>query len=78
MPKRAVATHDVRPSVPMDENAPHTPAERVLSALIEAERFMAYFAGETGGQFVGAGTPESCLKQIRGALALTGNDRSAT
>jgi hypothetical protein len=40
-------------------------------ALEEAERFMAYFAGETGGSFVGPGTPTSCLEQIRAALSRT-------
>lgn len=38
-------------------------------ALVEAERFMSYFAGETGGTFVGPGTPQKCLEQIRAALA---------
>lgn len=42
-------------------------------ALVEAERFMAYFAGETGGTFVGPGTPQSCLAQIRAALAFPSN-----
>lgn len=70
--KRAVAARDTRPSVPMDENAPHTPPERMLSALIEAERFMAYFAGETDGVFVGPGTPEKCLAQIREAIRTGG------
>lgn len=37
-------------------------------ALQEAERFMAYFANETGGHFVGPGTPTTCLDQIRTAL----------
>lgn len=37
-------------------------------ALVEAERFMAYFSGETGGTFVGPGTPQKCLEQIRAAL----------
>lgn len=39
-------------------------------ALIESERFLAYFANETGGHFVGPGTPTSCLAQIRRALAV--------
>ncbi len=39
------------------------------TALREAERFMAYFAGETGNMFVGPGTPKSCLEMIRKALA---------
>jgi hypothetical protein len=38
-------------------------------ALEEAERFMAYFAGETDGVFVGPGTPKSCLQVIRRARA---------
>ena len=38
------------------------------TALFEAERFMAYFSGETEGRFVGTGTPEKCLAQIRAAL----------
>jgi len=37
-------------------------------ALLEAERFMSYFANETGGHFVGTGTPTTCLAQIRAAL----------
>lgn len=37
-------------------------------ALKEAERFMAYFAGETDGMFIGPGTPKSCLSVIRAAL----------
>jgi hypothetical protein len=37
-------------------------------ALQEAERFMSYFANETGGHFVGPGTPTTCLAQIRTAL----------
>ena len=43
----------------------------MIDALREAERFMAYFAGETGGSFVGPGTPKSCLEQIREALAVS-------
>jgi hypothetical protein len=42
---------------------------KMFDALREAERFMAYFAGETGGPFVGPGTPQSCLVQIRSALS---------
>ena len=38
------------------------------AALQEAERFMAYFAGETDGVFFGPGTPKSCLGIIRAAL----------
>lgn len=38
------------------------------NALREAERFMAYFAGETQGHFAGPGTPADCLAQIRQAL----------
>lgn len=37
-------------------------------ALEEAERLLAYFAGETDGVFAGSGTPQSCLKQIRAAI----------
>lgn len=40
----------------------------LVNALREAERFMAYFANETGGHFVGPGTPTTCLAQIRAAL----------
>lgn len=39
------------------------------SALKEAERFMAYFAGETDRTFEGPGTPTSCLAVIRAALS---------
>lgn len=39
-----------------------------IAALKDAERFMAYFAGETGGTFVGPGTPTTCLAKIRAAL----------
>lgn len=42
--------------------------KKMKAALEEAERFMAYFAGETGGSFVGPGTPQTCLAQIRAAL----------
>ena len=38
-------------------------------ALREAERFMSYFADETGNTFVGPGTPKTCLDMIRAALA---------
>lgn len=41
----------------------------MVPALKEAERFMAYFAGETGGTFVGPGTPQGCLEQIRAAIS---------
>lgn len=37
-------------------------------ALREAERFLAYFAGETGNTFVGSGTPKTCLELIRNAI----------
>lgn len=37
------------------------------AALREAERFMAYFSGETN-VFVGPGMPADCLAQIRAAL----------
>lgn len=47
---------------------PEEHTERLVAALKEAERFMAYFAGETGNVFVGPGTPTSCLRQIRTAL----------
>lgn len=36
--------------------------------LKDAERFMSYFAGETGGHFVGDGTPTTCLAKIRRML----------
>lgn len=39
-------------------------APEMDDALAEAERFMAYFAGETD-TFVGPGTPKTCLEQIR-------------
>lgn len=42
--------------------------DRTTSALRDAERFMAYFAGETGGSFVGPGTPQTCLAEIRSVL----------
>jgi hypothetical protein len=38
-------------------------------ALVEAERFMSYFANETDGVFVGPGTPTGCLAKIREAIA---------
>ncbi len=41
----------------------------LIRALTEAERFMAYFANETDGHFVGPGTPTTCLAEIRSALA---------
>lgn len=40
----------------------------LTDALREAERFMAYFAGETDGTFEGPGTPATCLATIRAAL----------
>ena len=43
--------------------------DALVKALTESERFMAYFAGETGNAFTGAGTPKTCLAQIRAALA---------
>jgi hypothetical protein len=46
---------------------PVTPVD-VDGVLREAERFMAYFSGETGNAFVGPGTPQSCLEMIRAAL----------
>ena len=41
---------------------------QMVAALTEAERFMAYFSGETGGHFVGPGMPAACLAEIRAAL----------
>lgn len=41
--------------------------DQLRAALVEAERFMAYFAGETD-TFVGPGTPKTCLAEIRAAL----------
>lgn len=49
----------------------HERVHNLETALHEAERFMAYFAGETGGVFVGEGTPASCLAAIREALAVS-------
>jgi hypothetical protein len=43
--------------------------DRQREALHEAERFMSYFSNETGGHFVGPGTPMSCLAEIRRALS---------
>jgi hypothetical protein len=43
--------------------------DALVKALTEAERFMAYFANETGGHFVGDGTPTTCLAEIRAALS---------
>ena len=43
--------------------------EALVAALKEAERFMAYFAHETDGVFVGPGTPTTCLAQIRASLS---------
>lgn len=40
----------------------------LVAALEESRRFMEYFAGETGGHFVGPGTPKSCLQQIDSTL----------
>lgn len=36
--------------------------------LKDAERFLSYFANETGGHFVGDGTPTTCLARIRRVL----------
>lgn len=52
--------------------------DAMVATLTEAERFMSYFAGETGGSFVGPGTPQSCLAQIRQSLAVTRPDTSQT
>jgi hypothetical protein len=41
---------------------------KLTMALREAERFMAYFSGETDGYFVGDGMPRKCLDEIRTAL----------
>ena len=43
-------------------------APTMAEALREAERFMAYFAGETDRTFEGPGTPRSCLAMIREAI----------
>ncbi|MDB5616048.1 hypothetical protein [Tardiphaga sp.] len=69
--KREVGSRGSRASIPNDANSPHTPSEQVRAALLEAERFMAYFAGETGGTFVGSGTPITCLEKIRAALTVS-------
>lgn len=67
--KRAAASRGSQTLIPNDASVAHPdPVERMREALVEAERFMAYFAGETGNTFVGPGTPETCLVQIRGAL----------
>lgn len=44
-------------------------AKALAEALREAQRFMSYFSGETGGSFAGPGTPATCLSKIRAALA---------
>lgn len=49
--------------------APAPDVAGLVQALREAERFMAYFAGETGRSFGGSGTPQTCLASIRAALA---------
>ncbi len=42
---------------------------KALEAVLQdAERFMAYFTGETGGAFSGPGTPQTCLAAIRAVL----------
>lgn len=46
--------------------------------LREAERFMSYFANETGGHFSGPGTPTTCLAQIRAVLGAVGNAGSGS
>lgn len=51
------------------KRAAETRLAELARALEEAERFMAYFAGETDGVFVGPGTPKSCLQVIRRARA---------
>jgi hypothetical protein len=50
--------------------AAETHSAALARALKEAERFMAYFAGEADGVFVGPGTPKSCLEVIRRARSL--------
>lgn len=50
---------------------PTRSSEGTVDALKEAERFMAYFSGETDGVFAGPGTPTKCLEKIRAALALS-------
>jgi len=49
----------------------------LAAALKEAQRFISYFAGETGGTFVGPGTPQSCLEQIVTALHYDGHDTNS-
>lgn len=44
--------------------------------LKETERFMSYFAGETGGHFVGDGTPTTCLARVRRILSAHGCGKS--
>jgi hypothetical protein len=41
----------------------------MLEALKQAERFMAYFTGETQGYFEGPGMPADALAAIRAAIA---------
>jgi hypothetical protein len=43
--------------------------DELVQALEEAERFMAYFSGETAGVFIGPGMPSRCLDNIRAAIA---------
>jgi hypothetical protein len=47
----------------------HDALGTTTAALREAERFMAFFAGETDNHFTGPGTPQTCLATIREALA---------
>ena len=52
-------------------------SDALAEALREAERFIAYYSGETDGCFVGTGTPSKCLEQIRAALATYDAKREA-
>lgn len=43
----------------------------IVQVLEDAERFMAYFSGETNGVFIGDGMPSECLAKIRAAITKT-------
>lgn len=62
-----------------EEHARLTAAAPEMSdALKEAERFMAYFAGETDLTFEGPGTPKSCLAIIRAAISKATDTKGGT
>ena len=53
-------------------------APDMYAVLEQAERFVAYFAGEAENSFVGPGTPKTCLAAIRAVRAKARGEPDAT